>query len=369
MHDWLYSISGAEKVVEAIYELFPSSIYTLVKNSKYCKSQKILDKDIHCSFIQKLPFGKTKYPYYLPLFPLAIENLDVSSAEVVLSSSSCVAKGVLTHSEQLHICYCHTPARVAWDMYFDYLKMSKLEKGLLGAIARGFLHKIRAWDLLHAQRVDHYIANSSFVAKRIEKLYRRKATVIYPPVDTEFYTLEKKKKEEFYLTASRFVPYKRVDLIVKAFSHLKDKKLVVVGDGPEGKNLRKLATKNVEFAGYVDDETLKSYFQSAKAFIYAAKEDFGIVPVEAQSCGLPVIAFQEGGVKETVVANKTGVFFQNQTEESLIEAISHFEKTQDLFDPEKIHLHAAFFSKEKFSGRYKSFVMEKYESFKQERFL
>lgn len=365
VHDWLYSISGAEKVVEAIYNLYPSYVYTLVKNQKYCSSSIIPNEKIICSFIQKLPFGKTKYPFYLPLFPLAIENLDVSDADVVISSSSCVAKGVLTNSDQLHICYCHTPARFAWDMYFEYLKLNKVEKGLLSFPSKYLLHQIRNWDLLHSSRVDHYIANSYYVAKRIERLYRRSSEVIYPPVDTDFYSsLSTKKDEGFYLAASRCVPYKRLDLIIDAFKKLKDRKLVVVGGGPLLKKLRAKAPRNVEFTGYIEKHLLRKYLNEAKAFVFAGKEDFGILPVEAQAVGLPVIAFGKGGVKETVIENKTGVFFNTQSAESLISAIIKFENQSKYFDPEFIKKHASQFSKSVFERHFKDFVESRYRDFK-----
>lgn len=364
VHDWLYSISGAEKVVEAIYELFPSKVYTLVKNTKYCRSNVIPDEAIECSFIQKLPFGKTKYPYYLPLFPLAIENLDVSDAEVVISSSSCVAKGVLTHSNQLHICYCHTPARFAWDMYFDYLKLNNLEKGILASISKATLHYLRNWDLLHSQRIDFYIANSRYVAQRIKKLYRREAQVIYPPVNVEFYEKEEfAKRENYYVTVARCVPYKRVDLIVEAFTKIKDRKLVVVGSGPELKKLKASASSNIEFTGYIEEDDLRKIFSQAKAFIYAAKEDFGIVAVEAQAAGLPIIGFGSGGLLETVIENKTGVYFNEQSIDSILSAIKLFESKENGFDREYIKSHARQFSREKFDSKMKLFVQSKYEEF------
>ncbi|MCH9631307.1 MAG: D-inositol-3-phosphate glycosyltransferase [Chlamydiia bacterium] len=364
VHDWLYSISGAEKVVESIYKLFPSKIYTLIKNSKFCKSRVIQDDDVQCSFIQKLPFGKTKYPYYLPLFPLAIENLDVSNADVVISSSSCVAKGVLTDSSQLHICYCHTPARFAWDMYFDYLKMNRLEKGALGLIMRVVIHNLRNWDLLHSQRVDHYIANSKYVANRIRSLYRRDSEVIYPPVDVDFYSSNQSStSEEYYIAAGRCVSYKRMDLIVEAFSKKRDRKLVVVGTGPELKKLKSIASSNVEFTGYIENELLRTMLSNAKALIYAAKEDFGILPVEAQAAGLPVIGFGYGGLCETVIENKTGVYFNNQSVDSLLSAIKRFELLEDKFDRSFISKHSKQFSKANFEMNFKSFINAKYQVF------
>ena len=195
VHDWLYSITGAEKVLEAIYQMYPSKVHTLIKNTNNLKNFSIPDHEIITSFIQNLPFAKTKYPYYLPLFPFAIENFNLGDADLIISSSSCVAKGILTHSDQLHICYCHTPMRYIWDLYFEYLELNKLNKGIKGILTKVLLHKVRNWDLLHAARVDHFIANSKNVAKRIEKIYQRKAEVIYPPVDCSYFKLEKNQSD------------------------------------------------------------------------------------------------------------------------------------------------------------------------------
>lgn len=363
IHDWLYSISGAEKVLEVIYQIFPSKVHTLIKNTKNLKNLSIPDKDIITSFIQKLPFGKTKYPYYLPLFPYAIENFNVMDSDLIISSSSCVAKGILTHSDQLHICYCHTPMRYIWDLYFEYLKLNHLDRGVKGILTKILFHRVRNWDLLHSVRVDHFIANSKHVAKRIEKLYQRKAEVIYPPVDCKYFKLEKKPAQEFYLTAARLVQYKRVDLIIKAFSQLKDKKLIVVGEGPELNSLKAHATKNIEFTGYVSKEELREYFHLAKAFIYMAYEDFGILPVEAQAAGLPVIAYGKGGILETVLENRTGIFFWEQDPNSLVKAINAFEKIEDTFDRNEIQKHAETFSENIFIENFKSSIKDKYKKF------
>ncbi|MBM3191357.1 MAG: glycosyltransferase family 4 protein [Chlamydiae bacterium] len=363
VHDWLYSLSGAEKVLEVMYKLFPSKVYTLIYNKKKRHQFSIAEEDIATSFIQRLPLSASLYPYYLPLFPFAIEAFDLSKADVVLSSSSCVAKGVLTHSRQLHICYCHTPMRAAWDLYFDCLKSHNIGKGLKGIMTRLFLHKIRNWDLLHASRVDYFVANSCYVAKRIEKTYRKKATVIYPPVDCEYFYADSFSDEGFYITAGRLVPYKKVDLIVKAFSELTSKRLLILGEGPELARLKTLASKNIEFLGYVSDEELKDYFRRAKAFIYMACEDFGLLPVEAQAAGLAVIAYGQGGVVETVISHKTGILFPHQTVASLKEAIKTFESVESSFDRRGIQDHAKQFSKERFEQAFKIFVQEKYEAF------
>ena len=362
VHDWLTTIGGAEKTLEAIYEVFPAPIYTLVKNENILKNTIFEKANINTSFIQRLPFAKTKYRNYLPLFPLAIEQFDLSEYDLIISSSHAVAKGVLINSNQLHICYCYTPIRYAWDLYYHYLKESNLNKGIKGWIAKYFLHKIRIWDYTTSNRPDYYIAISKYIAKRIKKIYGKESVVIYPPVDVdkfEVYT----KKENFYLTASRMVPYKKIDLIVESFSKMPDKKLVVIGDGPDFEKIKSKAGKNVEILGYQPFGVLKDYMQKAKAFIFAAEEDFGIIPVEAQACGTPVIAYGKGGVTETVIENKTGMFFNKQNIESLIEVINKFEEIEDKFDSNIIRKNAEKFSKERFKKEFKNFVEEKTKEF------
>ncbi len=362
VHDWLTTLAGAEKVLEAIYELYPSPIYTLIKDENKLKASVFEKADIRTSFIQKFPNAKTKYRNYLPFFPLAIEQFDLAEYDVVISSSHAVAKGVITNSNQVHICYCHTPIRYAWDLYHKYLEETGLSRGVRGFIAKIILHYIRVWDYTTVNRVDYFVANSKYVARRIRKIYRRESTVIYPPVDVskfEVYT----RKGDFYLTVSRLVPYKKIDLIVEAFAKMPDKKLIVIGDGPELGKIRKKAGKNVEILGYQPFEVLREYMRSAKAFIFAAEEDFGIVPVEAQACGTPVIAYRRGGVTESVIDGKTGIFFKEQTVDSLVEAIKTFEKLEDKFDPLEIRKNAERFSKDKFKTEFKRFVEEKLEEY------
>jgi len=358
VHDWLPILGGAEKVLESIYELYPSPIYTLLKNSTALKGSAFENATIHTSLIQKLPFAKTKYRSYLPFFPLAVEQFDLSDYDLIISSSYAVAKGVLVWPNQTHICYCHSPIRYAWDMYFEYLKDAKLEKGFKALIAKVVLHYIRMWDYASAQRVDYFIANSINVANRIKKFYGSTATVIYPPVDVDMFELCE-QKEDFYLTASRLVPYKKIDLIVEAFSNMPNKKLIVCGDGPQMNLIKKKAAQNVEIIGFASFDKLKFYMQKAKAFVFAAKEDFGIVPVEAMSCGTPVIAYKAGGSLETVVENVTGIFFKEQSIKSIVEAVELFEKKQETFDPKTIRSHALQFSKQRFREQFRSFVEEK----------
>jgi glycosyltransferase involved in cell wall biosynthesis len=344
-------------------ELFPSPIYTLVADEEVLKGSFFEKAEIHTSFIQKLPRSRKAYRNYLLFFPLAIEQFDLSEYDVVISSSHCAAKGVLTNWQQIHICYCYTPIRYAWDLYFQYLKIAGLDKGIRSGVARLILHYIRMWDAATANRVDHFIADSHYVAKRIYKIYGRQAAVIYPPVDTgrfEFCS----EKEDYYLTASRMVPYKKMDLIVETFSRMPERRLVVIGDGPDFDKVKAKAGRNVEILGYQPSDVLAEYMKKARAFIFAADEDFGITPIEAQSCGTPVIAYGKGGILETVIENVTGVFFRQQTMEELEEGIARFEKNRDRFDCANIRKNAERFSKERFKREFADFVRARQEEFR-----
>ena len=357
VHDWLIDIGGAESCLKRIYGLFPGDIFTLIYKPETVEKLGFGDAKIRQSFISRLPFAKKRYRNYLGFFPKAIESFDLSEYDVILSSSHAVAKGVITNTNQLHICYCHTPIRYAWDLTHQYLRESGLNKGLLGTIAKGILHKIRIWDYTTANRPDFWIANSQYIAKRIKKVYNRDAAVIYPPVDVDQFPLGA-HKDEFFLTASRMVPYKKMDLIVQAFTQMPEKKLRVIGDGPDFKKIQKIAlgAKNIELIGYQPRPTLIESMQNAKAFVFAAEEDFGIIPVEAQACGTPVIAYGLGGATETVVDGKTGLFFGEQTPQSLIEAVGRFDKTADRFDPKTVRKNAERFSADVFSTQFKEFV-------------
>jgi len=362
VHDWFSVYAGAEKCIESFTNIWDDfDIYSLIDFLSDKDREIILKgKYSNTSFIQKLPFSKKKYRNYLPLFPFAIEQFDLSEYDLILSSSHAVAKGVLTHSEQLHICYIHTPIRYAWDLYFQYLKESNLSKGIKGLLAKYILHKIRMWDISSVNRVDYFIANSNYIANRVKKIYQKNADVIYPPVDVDKFEFSG-KKEDFYLTASRLVPYKKIDLIVETFNQL-GKKLVVIGDGPDMKKIKSIAKKNIEILGYQNDKILIEYMQKAKGFVFAAKEDFGIMPVEAQACGTPVICLGEGGTKETVIDGKTGVHFLKQSVESLSKAINRFETMT--FDYKSVRENSLKFSKERFEKEIEELVNEKYEIFK-----
>lgn len=365
IHDWIPLMGGAERVLENIHRVFPGKIYTLIKNEDAIQDTYFNNCEINTSFIQKLPFAKNKYRSYLPLFPMAVEQFNLSAYNLVISSSYAVAKGVLTNANQLHICYCHSPIRYAWDLYHQYLEESNLDKGLKGMIARLVLHYIRLWDASTVNRVDHFIANSNYIAKRIKKLYNREATVIYPPVDVERFSL-RNDKEDFYLTASRMVPYKRIDLIVEAFSKMPEKKLTVIGDGPDFKKIKAKAGANVTLLGYQPFDVLRDHMQRAKAFVFAAEEDFGITPVEAQACGTPVIAYGRGGTLETVTS-ETGVFFYNQNTESLMKAVIEFEQRANTFSCYAIRENAERFSTDNFTNSLKSFIESKYNEFREQK--
>ena len=355
IHDWLVSYGGGESVVLKLHEIFPNApIYTSVydknKMEKYFKNI-----DIRTSFIQKLPFALVKHRYYLPLMPLAFEQFDLSEYDLVISSSSCCAKGVNVNSNTLHICYCHTPMRYAWDMYNAYNNGFKLKQMYIAKE----MHKLRQWDFVSSNRVDYFIANSNYIAKRIKKHYRRNATVIYPGVNNEFYKVPIiKKTEEFYLVVSRLVSYKKIDIIIKTFNELK-KPLIIVGDGPERKKLQKMANKNIEFKGYLNNREVISLYQKCKAFVYTAEEDFGIVIAEAQAMGKPVVAYGKGGATE-IVKQDTGILFNEQNEKCLKEAVMKMEKSYKNFIPEKIRENEVKFSEEKFKKNLEEFIKLKY---------
>ncbi len=367
VHDWLVNYAGSERVLEQIIELYPSAdLFSLVDFLPAAAGERnfIHDKTVRTSFIQKMPFAKKKYRSYLPLMPFAVEQFDLSEYDLIISSCHAVSKGVLTKSGQLHICYCHTPIRYAWDLYHQYLKESGLKTGLKGLMARLSLHYVRMWDYIAANRVHYFVANSNFTAERIKRIYGRDAVVIYPPVEVSAFDLSPTAREDFYFTASRMVPYKKVDLIVEAFSKIPGKKLIIAGDGPDFRKIKSKAARNVEFLGYQTADMLRSYMQRAKAFVFAAEEDFGIIPVEAQACGTPVIAYGRGGARETVIENETGIFFGEQNVESLIGAVNQFEKSQDAFNRAGVRKNAERFGRERFKAEFKALVEEKMIEYK-----
>ncbi|SSI00453.1 glycosyltransferase family 4 protein [Klebsiella pneumoniae] len=365
--DWLVTYAGAERVVKEFIDLYPTAeLYSVIDFLNDEARKQLNNKQAKTTFIQNLPFSRTNYQKYLPLMPLAIEQLDVTSHDVVLSSSHAVAKGVLTGPDQLHLSYVHSPIRYAWDLQHQYLRESFLNKGIKGTLAKILLHKMRIWDYRTANGVDHFIANSKFIARRIKKVYGRDADVIYPPVDVERFTLNE-NKENYYFTASRLVPYKRIDLIVEAFSHMPDKKLLVVGDGSEMNKIKSKASKNIEILGYQPNSVMQEHMKNAKAFVFAAEEDFGITPVEAQACGTPVIAYGKGGALETVRPlgqnSATGLFFGKQDVTSIVEAVNKFEISISELQPADCRSNALKFSAQRFKDEMGRYIENKWLEF------
>ena len=360
VHDWLVIYAGAERVLEQLLLLFPQAdLFSVVDFLPDGQRGFLQGKRASTTFIQDLPFSRTKYRQYLPLMPLAIEQLDLSQYDLVLSSSHAVAKGVLTGPDQLHICLCYSPIRYAWDLQHQYLQESGLAKGIKGWLAKLLLHYIRIWDYRTANGVDQFIAISHFIARRIRKVYGRESTVIYPPIDVERFSLHA-AKDDYYVTASRMVPYKRIDLIVEAFTQMPDKRLVVIGDGPEMAKIKALAGPNIQLLGQQPFEVLLHHLQHAKAFIFAAEEDFGIAPLEAQACGTPVIAYGKGGALETIRGPETdrpsGIFFPEQQCASLLQAIRHFEEHSAGITAAHCRENALRFATAQFSNTFARFV-------------
>ncbi len=364
VHDWFTGMRGGEKCLEVLCEIFPDApIYTLL-HVKGAMSPLIESKKIHTSFVQRFPNLEKKYRSYLPLFPRAIESFDFSGYDVVISSSHCAAKGAIVPSGTLHICYCHTPMRYVWDMYDEYFG-----KGRAGIVTRAAMSIIapylRRWDVRTAKRVNFFIANSDNVRKRIQRIYRRDADVIFPPVDTEQFHISQTKSDQllaekkdggYHLIVSALVPYKRVDLAIKVFNE-NGKRLLIVGKGPDEEKLRAMSKPNIEFLGWRDDHELAELYAGSTALLFPGEEDFGIVPLEAMACGKPVIAYGKGGALETVVEGVTGTFFYEQTREALASAVERASST--FFNHETIRAHALKFSRAVYKNRMEKFIREK----------
>ncbi|MFS0562940.1 glycosyltransferase family 4 protein [Terribacillus sp. 179-K 1B1 HS] len=365
VHDWLVTYAGAEKVLTEIIRLYPKAdLFSLVDHFNEEDRKKIFGKKAKTTFIQKLPFSKSKYRNYLSLMPLAIEQLDLSEYDIIISSSHAVAKGIITGPDQLHISYVHSPIRYAWDLQHQYLKEANLDKGFKSIIVRRMLKKIRDWDYRTSNGVDYFLSNSDFIGKRIWKVYRRESKTIYPPVEINSFDNDTSvEREDFYLTASRMVPYKKIDLIVEAFSKMPEKKLVVIGTGPDFKKIQEKAGSNITLLGYQSFDVLKEHMQKAKAFVFAAEEDFGITPVEAQACGTPVIAYGKGGLLETVngidADNPTGVFFKRQTVEDIQEALHIFEEKYSMISSSNCRVNAERFSPDNFREKLANYINSK----------
>lgn len=362
VHDHLAQDGGAEKVLKIFSEMFSEApIYTLLYEEKNVNKY-FLGRKIETSIIQKLPWGVKRYQWYLVLMPLAVEFFDLSPYDLVLSDSSSFAKGVITSPHSTHICYCHTPTRYLWSdthQYINELKFNKLMKKIISLS----LSRLRFWDYAASARVDFFIANSKTVQQRIQKYYRRSSTVIYPPVETEKFKIKENdsdsnlSQEKYFLAGCRLVPYKRIDIVIEAFKKLGDEyKLKIFGDGPDLKRLKKIVgeAKNIEFLGRVSDEYRAELYAYSQAFINPQEEDFGITVVEAMASGRPVIAYGRGGATETVIAGKTGLFFQEQTESAIYETIREFKASN--FDPQIIRTQAEKFSVAKFKDNIKRYI-------------
>lgn len=371
VHDWLNGMRGGEYVLESIAELFPGSeIFTLFCDPENI-SEKIKSHKVITSYIQNLPFRKSLYRHYLPLFPGGIERFDFSGYDLVISTSHCVAKGAIAGKNALHISYCFSPMRYVWDRFDDYFPKNRINPVRYQFVSY-MAKRLRSWDKQSSDRVDLFVADSNFVKQRIKSFYNRSSEVIFPPVDTQFYTPGPSTRRNYFLLAGAMVPYKKGDIVIEAFNEL-GIKLVVTGEGPEKSRLSKIAKSNIEFTGWIDRETLRDYYRGCEALIFPGIEDFGIVPVEAQACGKPVIAFGEGGLLDTVKGPtvkkyedfegfKSGLFFTEQTAASIKSAIEVFGKME--FDTDSIVEHARGFSKENFSSSIGEFISKAHHNFK-----
>ncbi|WP_174298479.1 glycosyltransferase family 4 protein [Sphingomonas bacterium] len=362
IQDWLTLKGGAEAVLEQVMELFPQAdLFCIVDFLPEHERGFLKGRRITTSFIQRLPRARKSYRSYLPLMPIAIEQLDVTGYDLVLSFSASVAKGVITGPEQLHICYTHSPIRYAWDLQHQYLAEANMTRSIKGMVARAILHYMRLWDIQSAHSTDHFIANSVFIARRIRRLYGREAAVIYPPVDVDRFA-QSDDRDDVYVTVSRLVPYKRIPLIVEAFRRMPERRLVVIGDGPEMPAVRAAAGPNVTIMGKQPDDVVVAHLQRARAFLFAAEEDFGIAPVEAQACGTPVIAYGRGGALETVRGEagpgRSGLFFAEQSVDSIVDAVTRFEAIRETITPAACRASAQRFATDRFREAFARFVAE-----------
>ncbi len=365
VHDWFVTYGGADRVVEQMLDCFPDAdLFGLIDFLPEEQRHYVQGKRIRTSFLQHLPFARSRYRQYFPLMPIAVEQFDLSQYDLVLSSSHCVAKGVITGPNQIHICMCYSPMRYAWDLQHQYLEESGLDKGPGSLIARWLLHKGRIWDTRTANGVDQFIAISRFIARRIWKNYRRDSTVIYPPVDIDCFS-STEDKDDFYLTVSRLVPYKKVVLIVEAFNQMPGRKLVVIGAGPSFNSIKSVAGTNIRMLGYQNADVVRRHMEKANGFVFAAEEDFGISVVEAQAAGTPVIAFGKGGALETVrdisADNPTGIFFREQTPQAIVDAVHLFERERRIFSAQACRENSAQFSVERFRNEFRAFCEEALE--------
>jgi glycosyltransferase involved in cell wall biosynthesis len=362
VHDWLTGQRGGEKVLEVFAEIFPDApIYTLF-HFPGSQAEAIERRAIHTSFLQKMPFIKKRYRWYLHLYPMAAELFDLQEYDFIVSSSHCVAKGVIPKPDALHISYIHSPVRYAWNQYFAYFSPKNL-----GFFSRRLIppliHRLRQWDVISTSRVDHFLANSKTVARRIYRYYRRDADIVYPPVDTEFFQ-PGDHQDDYYLLVSALVPYKRIDLAIAAFNR-NGLRMKIVGQGPDFKKLKRTANKNVEFLGFLSPRNLLQVYQGAKALVMPGEEDFGINSLEAQACGVPVLAYGRGGATETVIPQETGFFFPELTVASLQDAL---DKLQSIaFNKSTIRANALAFSRDLFKEKVSTLFREKWNTFQSKK--
>ncbi|HEV2352019.1 MAG TPA: glycosyltransferase [Terriglobia bacterium] len=354
VHHWLVTQRGGESVFDAILEIFPGApVVTLVYDHRWSSSS-LRERTVRTSFIQKFPRAHRWYPYYLPLFPWATQCLDLSDFQIVISSDAATMKGVRTAPGALHICYCHTPMRYVWSGYDDYAR----QLGTLGSVLFPWMaERLRRWDFAAAQRVTRFVANSQAVASRIRRFYGRESTVIYPPVDTEYFVPDPQARRsgDYYVLVSQLVPYKRADLVIDAFNRT-GRRLVVIGEGSERRNLEHQAGPNVKILGPQPRDVIRRHLQSCRGFIFAGEEDFGIVMAEALACGAPVLAFGRGGAAEIVEDGKTGILFEEQRVDSLLEGLSKLEGIR--FDPDELRHSVLRFSRDRFVNEFSRLVQE-----------
>jgi glycosyltransferase involved in cell wall biosynthesis len=364
IHEWFTSFAGSERVVAEILALFPQAdVFCLFDFLAESERAFLAGRRVTTSFLQRVPFTRSKYRWMLPLMPLAVEQFDLSGYDLVISQNHAVAKGVITGPDQLHISYVSSPMRYAWDLQHQYLHESGLACGIRGWIARRLLHKLRIWDARTAAGVDCFVANSRYIARRIRKAYRREAVVIHPPVDVDYFS-PSDAKEDFFVTASRFVPYKKVALLVEAFSAMPHRRLIVIGDGPEQNKVKRAAGPNVTLLGHQPRNALRDWLQRARAFVFAAEEDFGITLVEAQACGTPVIAYGRGGAREIVSGpdadRPTGILFAAQSAPAIQQAVDEFEQLEHRITPQHCRQNAERFHPEQFRSQFRALVEEEY---------
>ena len=360
VHEWLSTYAGSEKVTETIIKLFNScKVYATVEFLTHKERNLILgDKKAQTTFIQHLPFSRKYFRYYLPFFPFAIRQHKLNDAELIISSSHAFAHGVKKRKGQIHVSYSHTPMRYIWDMQDLYLKANNMDKGLIAVASKTLAKFLRKWDAKVSKDVDYYISNSQFTANRIKNCYGRTAKVIYPPVSIEdFESIS--DKSDYYLTASRFVSYKKVELVVEAFTKMPNKKLIVIGDGKQKSLIEKLATPNITIFSHLEFEIFHEYLRKAKAFVFAGEEDFGITMVEAQACGTPVIAYHKGGAAEIVKNGETGLLFKEQSIDSIKNAVLRFENDfNNKMDSDLIRKNAERFSTEVFKNELSKHIID-----------